>query len=58
MWSELRKKENDMHQSSKDNLAFEFFFEERVWHLASLIKTFKLDKLQKRVQARMHNRME
>lgn len=40
MWSELRKRELDYEDQSKERLAFEFLFEERLWKLASLLDTF------------------
>ena len=58
MWSELRKKElNSMDQNSRDRLAFEFFFEERVWYLSSVLKNFKLEKLQPKVMLKMQARL-
>ena len=58
MWSELRKKElNSMDQNSRDRLAFEFFFEERVWYLSSVLKNFKLEKLQPKVVLKMQARL-
>lgn len=46
-----------MDQNMRDRLAFEFFFEERVWYLASVLKNFKLDKLQPKIVLKMQARL-
>ena len=42
MWSELRKRELEYKDQSKERLAFEFLFEERMWKLASQLEYFNL----------------
>eukprot|EP00347_Sterkiella_histriomuscorum_P020611 403337148 len=42
MWSELRQRELEYKDQSKERLAFEFLFEERMWRLASQLEFFDL----------------
>ena len=39
MWSEIKKQKK---VGDHDSVAFEFFFEERIWHMVSMIDQFDL----------------
>jgi hypothetical protein len=52
MWSEIRNMKGDggvVGMGVHDKLAFEFFFEERVWQMVSMIDQFDLQKISKEV---------
>lgn len=50
MWSEIRNMKKDgERQGVHDQLAFEFFFEEKVWQMISMIDQFDLHKISKEV---------
>jgi len=58
MWSELRKKEFELNELSKDRLAFEFYFEERTWYLASILNYYKIEKFKTKVADKMQKRVQ
>jgi hypothetical protein len=57
MFSELRKKEIESGEFSQERLAFEFFFEERIWFSSATLDTFKISKFQDQVMLELQNRI-
>lgn len=45
MWSELRQRDLQSDIKSKENLAFEFVVEEKLWKLTSALNHIKLKQL-------------
>jgi hypothetical protein len=58
MWSEIRNmKSSGSPAGVQDKLAFEFFFEERVWQMVSMIDQFDLNKISKEVVKRVEEKI-
>jgi hypothetical protein len=58
MWSEIRNmKSSGSSPGVNDKLAFEFFFEERVWQMVSMIDQFDLSKISKEVVKRVEEKI-
>jgi len=58
MWSEIRNMKGEGGgMGVHDKLAFEFFFEERVWQMVSMIDQFDLHKISKEVVMRVEEKM-
>jgi hypothetical protein len=58
MWSEIRNMKGEGGgMGVHDKLAFEFFFEERVWQMVSMIDQFDMHKISKEVLMRVEEKM-
>jgi hypothetical protein len=57
MWSEIRNMKSSGSPGVQDKLAFEFFFEERVWQMVSMIDQFDLNKISKEVVKRVEEKI-
>jgi hypothetical protein len=57
MWSEIRNMKSSSSPGVHDKLAFEFFFEERVWQMVSMIDQFDLNKISKEVVKRVEEKI-
>jgi hypothetical protein len=57
MWSEIRNMKSSCSPGVQDKLAFEFFFEERVWQMVSMIDQFDLNKISKEVVKRVEEKI-
>ena len=54
MWAEIMKKKD-----SQERQAFDFFFEERIWYLASVLEEgFNLDKISESVTQTLTIKMQ
>ncbi|CDW83566.1 UNKNOWN [Stylonychia lemnae] len=57
MWSEIRKREMDFKQQSRERLAFDFQFEEKMWKLASCVDNFELKEFPAKIVEGIANRV-
>jgi hypothetical protein len=46
MWAEIRMKQVENIKAFKsEDMAFDFFFEERIWYIAATIDSFNVNKM-------------